>query len=524
MTTPPPPSGGVSPLIHRPSSGLFTTSDFESMTHEQLRAMVEHARPAETAQLGAKLTVAAVAITKLGEQLKEHMAAVKWESLGGDAFREWGADMANATLRLGEFSQNAGTWMTHAAETLSSVKSSMPAVSAASKTTLDSYRSNNPGQVGAVPPPSVTDQSGGLQKAGPSQKEAYAAQQRLDADRAEAAQLMRKLAESYAWSARNMAGAERPTFPPMPLGDPGNVDGWAYMGPTGGGGSQGVPAHGAGDRPAGSQIGGGGSAGYLPVTATDPSGVGARDGSRLSAGHYPRTVPASMEVDGGVAVPHIPVRPATEPAAPSPTNSVPGNSLPLPLAPGASPAEAIGRVTAGLGGTPSKVGPYRTGVPGAPGRGLVGGGIPAVPGVPTDGVVGGRPTPRMPGAVAPTQVPRGTVIGSEPGQGRAQMGYGGAHAVPPAGAAGSGRGSGVYGRRLATEPGGVVGGRGRQPAGTSGERVFTQGGSGLVRAPGGSSPSQERSASRQGQRPDYLTEDEETWSQVNRRVVPPVVD
>lgn len=524
-TTPPGPAGGpagggVSPLIRRlPSSGLFTTSDFESMSHEQLRAMIEHADAETTSALGAKLTSAAGAMTKLGERLKEHASGVEWEGLGGDAFREWVADMANATLRLSDFSKNAGSWMTHAAATLAGVQSAMPAVSSTSQATLAAYKASNPGQVGAVPAPTLSDQSGGLQKAGasgPSQKEAYAAQTQLDADRAEAARLMRKLAESYAWSARNISGAGAPTFPPMP-GAPGDRVDREYISPVGAS-AQGV--YSPGGMATGAQ--GGGVQGVAPVSglASGIADVGASSGSVVSA-TQPLAKPVSVEVDGGVAVPEAPVLPSGGAPAPLPHGGGTSNtSLVAPVA--GLPVPPMGHVPAGLGGGKTgPVGGQRQGtVPGIPGRGLVGG-PGSVPGLPRDGVVGGRPAPRT-SAQVPTQVPRGTVIGTEPGQARTPMGFGAPHAAPPGSPAGRvGAGSG---RRLAFEPGGVVGGSGQRRNGASGDRAFTPGGSGLVRSPGGDLANHGRRTSQQGQRPDYLVEDEETWSQGNRRVAPPVID
>ncbi|MEU8582509.1 hypothetical protein [Streptomyces abikoensis] len=220
MTTPmnPTPSTTPSPVIRHPSSGLITSTDFEWKTHEQLRAMIEQADPLGTQDLGAKLQVAAATIKKIGEDLKGHMANVEWAGQGGEAFREWGTDMANAALRLGEFSHSTGSWMIDAAATLSAVKSAMPEVSTESKTLLDSFRANHPGQVGAIAAPGLSGQTGGLSgpaASGPSQAQAYAAQQQLDADRAEAARLMRKLAESYSWSAHQISTGERPTFRPI---------------------------------------------------------------------------------------------------------------------------------------------------------------------------------------------------------------------------------------------------------------------------------------------------------------------
>jgi hypothetical protein len=99
------------------------------------------------------------------------------------------------------------------------------------------------------------------------------------------------------------------------------------------------------------------------------------------------------------------------------------------------------------------------------------------------------------------------------------------------------------GRRLASETGGVVGGRPQQ-GGQNSARPFTPGGSGLVRGtnanagggahagqagragaiPAASSCANPRRDERNGERPDYLSEDEETWQQGGRRVVPPVID
>lgn len=85
----------------------------------------------------------------------------------------------------------------------------------------------------------------------------------------------------------------------------------------------------------------------------------------------------------------------------------------------------------------------------------------------------------------------------------------------------------------------MVGGRPQQPGRTTG-RPFTPGGTGLVRGAttgdgsrgagqagrgGAAAPQRARDPRRdEGERPDYLVEDEETWQQGSRRVVPPVID
>jgi hypothetical protein len=112
----------------------------------------------------------------------------------------------------------------------------------------------------------------------------------------------------------------------------------------------------------------------------------------------------------------------------------------------------------------------------------------------------------------------------------------------PMGGPGGGQNGISGGRRLAVETGGVVGGRPQQPGAVS-ARPFTPGGSGLVRGGtsggagtgtgpvgrgGGVAAGAHGVGSRRedsnGERPDYLVEDEETWQQGGRRVAPPVID
>lgn len=537
MTTPANPTPSTpAPLIRQPSSGLFTTSDFEWKTHEQLLAMIEHADAPGTLHLGTKLKVAATAIKKLGEDLKAHMAKVEWEGQGGDAFREWGADMANATLRLGEFSHSAGAWMAEAAETLTLVKSSMPDVSSDAKTILDAFRSSNPGQVGAVALPGLTAQGGVSPAAsGPSQAQAYAAQQQLDADRAEAARLMRKLAESYSWSAHQISAAERPTFRPMPNAIPGDGDGSHDREYVGGAGGSRHGSQGGVNSPEMSSIGGEPRSTGRPGVALPRAGGPGSAGAAPIVGRRGVVLPdgnVGTEIDGVASMSTVPpIQPAGK------ADSHVGGQVDerSPSLPGVVvPSTALPGRPAGGGGVPPLTRqPMATG----PGAGVVRPGL-AVPRVADPGIVGGRPVP--PGQGLPTgQAPRGTVIGAE-GQGQAQgrMPVGTGPVVGGSSSTGM-----VTGRRLATEPGGVVGGRPAQRPGNAGE--FTPGGAGLVRsrpaADGSALPrggvqgggaflapsTAGGAASRRGhggQRPGYLVEDEETWSQVHRRVVPPVIE
>ena len=109
--------------------------------------------------------------------------------------------------------------------------------------------------------------------------------------------------------------------------------------------------------------------------------------------------------------------------------------------------------------------------------------------------------------------------------------------MPYGSGAGSGQGGMAAGRRLASESGGVVGASlvSREPRGSPSLRegpvssvrhrqtvMPVIGDSGAV--PPGTRRPRSREEQENGERPDYLVEDEETWQQGSRRIVPPVID
>lgn len=533
-----PSNNPVSPLINPlPPCGLFANSDFESMTHEQLHAMVKDAVPDKAAVLGLKLNAAQAALTKTAEALKVHMSQVEWEGEGGEAFRTWGADFANAVLRVGKLSGTAGEWMGHAVQTLHEVHGQMPEVSSSARATLDAYLNNHKGrQVGAVAPPLQDDQNGStLPSGGPTQKQAYEAQQRLEADRTRAAELMKKLAESYSWSAHNIGVAERPSLKPLPERIVAPLESSPHRGSeyiqSGGDGPQGGSRY--GDSSAA-------TAGPRPQT-TDQSMPGLVSPAERHGGAVPDHK-ASTEIDGLGTLPTLPSPPTADQIGSRPGGGPAHGQSPLPIA--LPPMVGSGRGRApSIPNVPRISMPTPSALPSEKGVGIARPGQ-AVPRIPDPGIVGGRPVP--PGSERPaSQIPRGTVIGAEPSrgepQGRAPMGAG--SAFGGAGSPAGGRPNMGGGRRLATEPGGVVGGRPSQRSGVTGDRPFTPGGTGLVRT----RPSAEGSPSRpngmqsqgfplsssggagsrrrrEGQRPDYLVEDEETWSPDSPRLVPRVID
>lgn len=332
---------------------------------------------------------------------------------------------------------------------------------------------------------------------------------------------MRKLAQTYSFSASQMDGLEKPAFPPPPgVIVPERViardDNWHVDRVE-------TPAQGTGGareaasmpRQGSETSGGSEAASKFPGMSSPPGGV---------VSH-----PVDMEIAGLATLP------------PSPSNL----STTPPVAPGAGKPEGFLVPPTvhppGLGGgtaVPSGASAGRpTGIPrplpSAGGKAFGPGGI----GLPSrdSGIVGGRPVAQTPGRPV-GGLPRGTVIGGESTHaGRGAMGHG----AGMGGARGGNQSGVVGGRRLAGETGGVVGGRPQQPGRTS-ARPFTPGGTGLVRGAvsgdgnrttgqagrgGAFTPQQPRDPRRdENERPDYLVEDEETWMQGGRRVVPPVID
>lgn len=536
------------------------TARFQTYDPEQLWAMVSAADGSTPKELGDLLTAAAKTIRQIGSDLRDHSMAVEWDGEAGDAFRKWCHKAAMTTLRLGDYSESAGKWMSHAADTLYEVKPQIESLrnqTKASQAILNAHSANNA---------DVGNHGGGS-----SDAEVKSAKSQYSKDHADAAQLMTKLAQSYSASTEQIQKLEAPKFPELPerfvpqaknIDSRGDLARDAYTGAStpspGSIGAHAVPA-----SPAGSGT-------------THPAQVTPPDTSPL-----PPSRPVGTEIDSVVAPPE----PPTAPVAPSPgTPPVgrPDGAAPPPLAvpplpgrPGPVPeALPTGRPTTG-GRAPL---PPSQGA--MPGRGTprpVGG---------DNGIIGGR---QVPSANRPSgPVPRGTVIGETPRPGQATVGRpttpgipggtGGAPGprpgAPPSngivgtprpttsgGTPGAPRNAtpafrGVVGTSHSPEPrqqaaartagsptaGGVTGGVPR-PAAQGRSTGFTSGGSGLVRSEGGASdptrPGQrphEGSASptdqhsppqshdRSSGRSGYATEPEETWYQDRRRPIPPVIE
>ncbi|MFD7630433.1 WXG100 family type VII secretion target [Streptomyces sp. NPDC059851] len=483
-------------------------TNFEGFTHQQLLAMVASIDSETVKSRATQLTTATTTIREIGNALKT-TKVTGWEGTAAQAFANWADQAGSATLRLADLSEAGGKWMTEAAQIMVEVKKNIPPYDQSAADNLKAskdYRNDPDAQ-----------QMG---------REAWS---KLSGDHQKAVDALTKLAGAYEQSATQIGKVEIPTFPPPP----------GPFQPKGVDGSQDV------GRPGGGYGGTSGSAG-VAYTPASPPGSGPYSDSGDSGGGLgrpdinrpPTTGPApvvpdrdvDVDLDNVAVLPDKTVPPVTTPPnIPSPG---PGGPTPVgPVPPVAFPPLGGGPTLPGGGGPVSKLPP----VPSPPASGGKIGGVPPLPR--DTGIVGGRqvtvggPTPG---------IPRGTVIGTEGpmGGGRTGGGVGGMHpgmGGPQVG----GPGGSATGRRLAMEPGGVVAGRqpgmiGRTPIGG---QPFTQGGAGLVRKEAGIGSARgpvghlgagvhasgNRRDQQTGERPDYLSEDDETWRS-NGRVVPPVID
>ncbi|GAA2954102.1 hypothetical protein GCM10010518_45790 [Kitasatospora cinereorecta] len=485
------------------TSGASLTS-FEGMSHKQMIAWLDQANSSAVQTVADRLAHVGVEIEKIAVELKIRPQWVKWEGEGAFSFRAWSADLANETRRLGEYSKGAAEQLSLAAEAIVLAKAATPRPDAGDTANYEA----------ALAARNDPDAKEIVQKLGPE----------LQTQRLAAADQMKRLAEAYHQSKRLLGTLERPEFPPPPQAiapDPdkgyGSGETW---GPSGG------PA---GTGRSGEAFSGGEAVHAVSTPVSGPGASGSiREPLAIHTVTRPET-PVNMELDG--------VETLSPPSVPAPI-APPG--LPVAGKPEGGPFTTPVALPPSIGGgpvPPSANTGGRTGVtrpPMSTGAGNLGTnpiGRPTRDG----GIVGGRPVAQSPGRPV-GGLPRGTVIGGDGTHaGRGAMGHGGGMG----GAGGSGQSGITGGRRLAGETGGMVGGRPQQPGRTIG-RPFTPGGTGLVRGAatgdgsrvagqagrgGAGSPQRARDPRRdEGERPDYLVEDEETWQQGGRRVVPPVID
>ncbi|MFF9428961.1 hypothetical protein [Streptomyces sp. NPDC014746] len=498
------------------------------MTHQKMLDWLDEAETYPVRNAADRLKAVASELERIADQLKNRTGRVDWKGEAEKAFTDWAADVVSSTHALGKYSTDAATHMDTASQAIASAKSAIPRYTSneAAKASLEAAKKYH------NDPDSATI-ARNAQKSMTASNELQAIQDKERENQQAAAAQMEKLSDTYYWSGLHMTSLVPPTFPPPP-GDFVPASGTEFTGSTY------VDPSTSGNHS--SSTGSTGSTG----THRTPSHADNR-----TTPDDPTTAPPKSDPTGPTHV----VRPEVRPDAPvdlgidsvktppkpditAPTTQLPGGPPPVtkpdgvpPLVtPGMPPLSQkggpgpLGPTSPVTGGTSNPRGPL-TGGTGNP-RGPLTGGLRNVPGMPREGISGGRQVPSTMGRPQ-TGIPRSTVVGNEPAgqnQNRTGMGrgMGGAHGMGGSMGGATGQGGITGGRRLAGESGGVVGGKAQRAGAAGGGKPFTAGGSGLVR--GGNAAKPDEREEQNGERPDYLVEDEETWQQGNRRVAPPVID
>ncbi|WP_426364110.1 WXG100 family type VII secretion target [Streptomyces sp. E-08] len=488
------------------------------MKHEQMLAWLDEASSYYVGDAARRLKTVSSQMARIAEDLRASMRNMDWEGEAEKAFVEWATNVANSTTHLSDYAGRGSVAMEDNSSAIASAQSAMPRYTshAAAKENLQAaLKAHND-------PDSQTIARNARSEMSPSE-ELAAIEAKEKENQQAAADEMYRLSSTYQWSSLRMKNEVPPTFPPPPGAfvpeTPDGRDSGSYLGSS----------QGTGQRSTGTG------------TSTDTS-----TGTRTT--HTPpdtRTTPDMPTVPptGDPSGPTHVVKPEVRPDAPVdlgidsvqtppkpditvPTTQFPGGPPPVTKPDGGMPPI----VTPGMPplspkGGPGPLGPTSpvTGGTSNP-RGPLTGGLRNGPGMPREGISGGRQVPSTTGRPQ-TGIPRSTVVGNEPtgqnnrtGMGR---GMGGSHGMGGSMGGATGQSGITGGRRLAGETGGVVGGKAQRAGAAGGGKPFTAGGSGLVRGGNAAKPGEREEQN--GERPDYLVEDEETWQQ-GRRVAPPVID
>ncbi|MFD0511755.1 hypothetical protein [Streptomyces aureus] len=176
---------------------------FDGMSHEQMLEWLDQANSGTVQAAADRLAAAAKEIHSIAEDLKVRPQWVEWKGQGAESFRTWAGDLANATLTLGDFSQDSSKWLAQASKAIGTAQASIPRDKASAQSNLDAAKAaHNDPDAGAV--------------ASKSSAELQAIAANKEKVRQEAAGEMRKLGQAYSLSSTQMSGLTRPKFPPPP--------------------------------------------------------------------------------------------------------------------------------------------------------------------------------------------------------------------------------------------------------------------------------------------------------------------
>ncbi|GAB2937999.1 hypothetical protein GCM10027075_42920 [Streptomyces heilongjiangensis] len=418
---------------------------FEDMSHERMLQWLDQANSATVQAAADRLAKAAEEIHKIAEELKIRPQWVEWKGEGANAFRTWTADLANSTLRLGDFSESSAKWLAQASSAIARAQAAIPR----DTKTAESNRA------AAASTPNDPDADAVTTK---STAELAALAENKEKVRREAAAEMIKLGQAYEFSAVQLNALERPKFPPPPevlvpgegklvRDDQGQISRDTFV-QHASSASGNAPLESVPSREGRSNS----SDGRRVLDAFPLERVASGEDAlpiRMGIDSVETLLPDKQTTMGPATGPQVPVRP-DGPVSPNPTGlipSLPGAGQGIP--PGGQSARGRSGSASRMPQLPGQVTPSPTS-----GR---------VPG--NTGIIGGRPVPSpLSGPVGATN--RGPVAGAPGPAGRSSMGntFGPAARVSQLGQ--------TPGSRLPTPNSGVIGGVpqrvGRAAPGTGG--------------------------------------------------------
>ncbi|MFJ5044577.1 hypothetical protein [Streptomyces sp. NPDC088719] len=503
-------------------------TSFEGHQLNALIDMVENSNPEHLESAGEALWKARDAIRRAAKELKDHLKGVDWEGESGTAFRAFGTGLVAHADKLGDFADSAGTQITVAGTGLASVKSAMPP------------RDRRMIQ---------TDVKDILFPARTETNPQYAAALEVEKNRQEAINQINRLASYYSVSEEVLAGQEPPRFEKqLGINMPPPSDHGSFLPPSG---TSGERSENLGSNAVPGSAGRSTQGDSASVAAANQPPVAVLDSAPLPDRG------TGTEINS-VAPPLAPTTITATPPLPSPTTSTgPTGMPPTTVSPPfintmqGNPSRTAGPPTQRMANQPglgvgkaqsAGGGPVAKGPGGGPPVGRpspMGGGGSSTgrPPVGAQSPVTGRPTPTTGRPITgqggtstvggPRSGGRAGIVGGTPQsapQGRAAAGASGQRGVI-GGRGAAGAASRPGGRPAQTSGANGVVGAPRNAAGTgSNAKGFTSGGAGLVRGPAGRQKSGREDDDNGSTRPDYLTEDEETWNAGRRGAVPPVVE
>ncbi|MDT0456300.1 hypothetical protein RM550_11180 [Streptomyces sp. DSM 41527] len=557
--------------------GIQGCTNFENASHQALYDMVADGDHLLIVAMGADLVDAGKEIARITDDLEAYARQTQahWKGEGARAFDDWTKATATESRKLGHYAKNTGEAMTDAATALGQAKlmpkppqlrnfvetdSAKP--NGVTALTKDPAREEALAEMNRLASYYRTAQAKIAQQETPNFRPAsgFVPEPPLEDERISNDQVLDRPAVSGTTNGPGRAGVaaasgnssveqhgEAPRSPgedPQPDRQVGtSVDSTAPV----------APAQPSTSHPGTSPHRPGGSDGFpeVPPTSTTvpgaakiPGGRGrAEPGSQNPTGHRAVTPRGPGRAAGDGIVGATPQRGNTSPGRPRlPGGTVMGEehgvNAPRPAGPGAlPPAKGNGMTPRDAGGPSQRFAPERgeamdrsrgpvMGEERGAARGVPGGGIPGNTRSSMRPDVRGLPGRRL------AYEPGGSVGGAGPSVPGKEQGFG-AHAPVSgksnAGSAAAGTATGTPAPASRNAEPGRTAGRTPMPRGRSNE--FTPGGSGLTRAatpsngvlPTAGPPSQRRKGT-SGQRPDYLREDDETWTAQHPSAVPPVIE